>query len=112
MSRKCELTGVAVRYGNNVSHSQRKTRRRFEPNIKTVEYKSEITGQKYRLKVVARALRTVEKNGGFDLFILKANSAMMSDKAKKVKNWTAETKKGSISSPIKYYQIPCNPVHQ
>jgi large subunit ribosomal protein L28 len=85
MSRKCELTGVAVRYGNNVSHSQRKTRRRFEPNIKTVEYKSEITGQKYRLKVVARALRTVEKNGGFDLFILKANSAMMSDKAKKVK---------------------------
>ena len=78
-------THIKCHCGSSGSHSQRKTRRRFEPNIKTVEYKSEITGQKYRLKVVARALRTVEKNGGFDLFILKANSAMMSDKAKKVK---------------------------
>lgn len=85
MSRKCELTGVAVQYGNKVSHSQRKTRRRFEPNIKTVLYKSEITGQSYRLKVVARAIRTVEKNGGFDAFILNAKADFMSDKAKRVK---------------------------
>ena len=93
MSRKCELTGVAVQYGNNVSHSQRKTRRRFEPNIKTVEYKSEITGQKYRLKIIARAMRSIEKNGGFDLFILKANDSMMSDKAKRVKRAIFKMKK-------------------
>ena len=85
MSRKCELTGVAVQYGNNVSHSQRKTRRRFEPNIKSVIYTSEITGQKYRLKVIARAMRTVEKNGGFDAFILKAKDTLMSDNVKRVK---------------------------
>ena len=56
MSRRCELTGINVQYGNNVSHSQRKTRRRFEPNIRTVAYSSELTGEKYRLKVVAKTM--------------------------------------------------------
>jgi large subunit ribosomal protein L28 len=82
-----------VRYGNNVSHSQRKTRRRFEPNIKTVIYTSEVTGQKYRLKVVARTLRTVEKNGGFDAFITKAKDSVMSDKAKKARKEICKRKK-------------------
>ncbi len=85
MSRKCELTGVAVQYGNKVSHSQRKTRRRFEPNLKTVEYTSDVTGQRYRLKVIARALRSVEKNGGFDMFITKADDNVMSEKAKRIR---------------------------
>jgi len=85
MSRKCELTGIAVQYGNNVSHSQRKTRRRFEPNVRSVIYTSELTGEKYRLKVVAKAMRSVEKIGGFDAFMLKAKDTVMSLKAKKVK---------------------------
>lgn len=85
MSRRCELTGVAVQYGNNVSHSQRKTRRRFEPNVKSVVYTSELTGLKYRLKIVVKTMRTIEKVGGFDNFMLKAKSALMSIKAKRVK---------------------------
>lgn len=85
MSRRCELTGINVQYGNNVSHSQRKTRRRFEPNIRTVAYSSELTGEKYRLKVVAKTMRTIEKIGGFDAFMLKAKDSLMSIKAKKVK---------------------------
>lgn len=93
MSRKCELTGVAVQYGNNVSHSQRKTRRRFEPNVRTVVYISELTGEKYKLKVVAKAMRTVEKIGGFDAFMLKAKSSSMSLRAKKVQREIARKKK-------------------
>jgi len=85
MSRRCELTGINVQYGNNVSHSQRKTRRRFEPNIRTVAYSSELTGEKYRLKVVAKTMRTIEKIGGFDAFMLKAKDSLMSIRAKKVK---------------------------
>ncbi len=85
MSRRCELTGVAVQYGNNVSHSQRKTRRRFEPNIRSVVYTSELTGEKYRLNVVAKAMRSVEKIGGFDAFMLKAKDGVMSLKAKRAK---------------------------
>ncbi|MFK7973390.1 MAG: 50S ribosomal protein L28 [Rickettsiaceae bacterium] len=97
MSRKCELTGVAVQFGNNVSHSQRKTRRTFEPNIKTIVYQSQLTGQKYRLKVAARTIRTVEKNGGFDTFIIKAKDALLSDKAKKLKKEILKKKKESLA---------------
>ena len=86
MSRKCELTGVAVQYGNNVSHSQRKTRRRFEPNIKSIIYSSELTGKKYRFKVVTKAIRTVEKVGGFDSYMLKVKKDVISSKAAKAKN--------------------------
>lgn len=97
MSRKCELSGISVQYGNNVSHSQRKTRRRFEPNIRSVVYKSEITGEKYRIKVVAKTMRTIEKFGGFDSFMLKADESLMSIKAKKVKR-AISTKKAEVSS--------------
>ncbi len=93
MSRKCELTGVAVQYGNNVSHSCRRTRRRFEPNIRTVAYTSELTGQKYRLKVVAKAMRTVEKSGSFDEFMLNTKASNLSYRAKKVKNEISKKKK-------------------
>jgi len=85
MSRKCELTGIRVQYGNNVSHSQRKTRRRFEPNIRNVVYNSKITGKKYKLKVAARTMRTIEKWGGFDAFMIKIKSPFMSLKTKKFK---------------------------
>lgn len=93
MSRKCELTGVAVQYGNNVSHSQRKTRRRFEPNVRSVLYTSELTGEKYRFKVVAKAIRSVEKLGGFDNFMLKVKDTTMSLKAKRAKRDISKKKK-------------------
>lgn len=85
MSCMCDLTAVAVQFGNNVSHSQRKTRRRFNPNIRAVTYHSYITGVNYRLRVSARAMRTVEKVGGFDAFITKANPSKMSDKVKTIR---------------------------
>ena len=85
MSRRCELTGVGVQFGNNVSHSQRKTRRRFEPNIKIVKCRSELTGQEYKLKVVARCLRSIEKAGGFDSYMLNAKVFKMSDNARSIR---------------------------
>ncbi len=85
MSRRCELTGVGVQFGNNVSHSQRKTRRRFEPNIKIIKCASELTGQEYKLKIIARCLRTIEKAGGFDAYMLNAKDCTMSDRAKSIK---------------------------
>ena len=86
MSRRCELTGVGVQFGNNVSHSQRKTRRSFRPNLKVARYKSEITGQEYKLKITTGCIRSVEKAGGFDAFIMGAKACKMSDKAKVIKN--------------------------
>ncbi len=83
MSCKCELTGVNAQFGNKVSHSQRKTRRRFNPNVRIASYKSEITGQKYRLRIIAKTIRTIEKVGGFDAFMLKiSNDELLSARAK------------------------------
>lgn len=85
MSRKCDLTGVGVQFGNNVSHSQRKTRRSFEPNLRSVKYTSNITGQEYRLKLTAKCMRTIDKKGGFDEFILDADISLMSNVGKSIK---------------------------
>lgn len=85
MSFKCDLSGTKAQFGNKVSHSQRKTNRRFNPNIRSVVYLSEITGIKYRFKVNARCMKTVEKVGGFDSYILKISEDVLSTKAKAVK---------------------------
>ncbi len=94
MSRRCELTGIGVQFGNNVSHSQRKTRRRFSPNVKTVKCKSELTGQEYQFKLVARCIRSIEKAGGFDEFMVNAKSYKMSDRAKSVRQKIKKIKNG------------------
>lgn len=85
MSRKCELTGVGVLYGNKVSHSQRKTSKRFEPNMRVVKFKSDLTGQEYRFRVIARCIRCVDKIGGFDQYMLKVASDVLSFKAQSIR---------------------------
>lgn len=94
MSRRCELTGVGVQFGNNVSHSQRKTRRRFEPNLRVIKYKSEFTGKDYAFRVNARCIRTVDKVGGFDNFILNSKACKMSCYAKAVRREILKAKEG------------------
>lgn len=85
MSRRCELTGKGVVSGNNVSHAQNKTRRRFLPNLCNVSLQSDVLGQSVRFKVSASALRSIDKNGGLDNFLLKSRDENLSDKARKLK---------------------------
>ena len=85
MSRVCELTGVGVQSGNNVSHSQRKTRRRFLPNLHQVTLFSDVLGQSFKFKVTASALRTVEVRGGLDGFLAKASADELSQAASVVR---------------------------
>ncbi|MCT8989609.1 50S ribosomal protein L28 [Chelativorans sp. SCAU2101] len=85
MSRACELTGKAVMSGNNVSHANNKTRRRFLPNLCEVTLMSEVLGQSFRLRISANALRTVEHRGGLDAFLLKAKSNDLSQRARLLK---------------------------
>ena len=66
MSRACELTGKAVQSGNNVSHANNRTRRKFLPNLCQVTLISDAMGQRYRLRISAHALRSVEHRGGLD----------------------------------------------
>ena len=85
MSRRCELTGEAVLSGNNVSHANRKTRRRFLPNLCQVSLISDLLGRQYSLRISAHALRSVEHNGGLDAFLLKASDSQLSTRAAKLK---------------------------
>ena len=85
MSRRCELTGKGVMTGNNVSHANNKTRRRFLPNLNDVSLTSETLGQTLRFKISAAALRTVDHRGGLDAFLAKADDAELSQKALKLK---------------------------
>lgn len=90
MSRTCELTGKAVMSGNNVSHANNKTRRRFLPNLCDVTLMSEALNQKVRLRVSASALRTVEHRGGLDAFLTKARSNDLSQRARLLKKQIAK----------------------
>lgn len=85
MARRCELTGKGVLTGNNVSHANNKTRRRFLPNLCDVSFLSDALGQTIRLRVSAHALRSVDKVGGLDAFLLKARDEALSDRARRVK---------------------------
>ena len=70
MSRRCQITGKGVLAGNNVSHANNKTRRRFLPNLQQQSLLSDVLGFAVSLRLSTRAIRTVERNGGIDAFLL------------------------------------------
>lgn len=85
MSRRCELTGKGPMTGNNVSHANNKTRRRFLPNLNDVTLMSETLGRSFKLRISAAALRSVDHRGGLDAFLAKAKDAELSANALKIK---------------------------
>jgi large subunit ribosomal protein L28 len=85
MARRCDLTDKGVQTGNNVSHSQRKTRRRFIPNIQKVTLKSEALGQNLSLNIAANTLRSIDHNGGLDQFLVTAKANNLSAEGQKLR---------------------------
>jgi len=85
MSRRCELTGKGVQTGNLVSHSNRKTRTRFLPNLVNVTLVSDALARAVRLRISAAALRSVEHRGGLDAFLAKAPDGELSQDARRLK---------------------------
>ena len=85
MAKRCELTGKGVLAGNNVSHSQRKSRRRFLPNLHNITLRSDVLGQTIQVKIAASTLRTVDHNGGLDNFLTSTSNRKLTEKAKKLK---------------------------
>jgi large subunit ribosomal protein L28 len=85
MARTCALTGRKVQYGHNVSHSKRATNRRFEPNLQSVTLRSDALDRGINLRVCTRALRTVQKKGGLDAFLLAADDSTLPQEARRLK---------------------------
>jgi large subunit ribosomal protein L28 len=96
MSRRCDLTGKTALVGHKVSHSNRKTKRRFLPNLLNVTMISDTLGRSVRLRVSANALKTVDHRGGLDAFLKKAKDTELSPKALELKRQIA--KKQSATS--------------
>jgi len=85
MARRCELTGKGPMTGNNVSHANNKTKRRFLPNLNDVTLQSESLGRGFKMRITAAALRSVDHRGGLDAFLIKAKDTELSDNVLKIK---------------------------
>ena len=85
MTRRCEITGKTVQTGNNVSHANNHTKRRFLPNLQEVSLLSETLGESIRLKVSVKGLRTIEHNGGLDSYLLSTPNTKLSAAALEIK---------------------------
>lgn len=77
MSRRCAISGKAVLYGNNVSHANNKSRRRFLPNLQETSFMSETLGRMVRLRLSTNAIRTVEFHGGLDAYLTSSSSTKL-----------------------------------
>jgi large subunit ribosomal protein L28 len=85
MTRRCELTGTLPLSGQLRSHAENKSKRKFRPNLCNVTLMSDVLGRKFRLRITARALKSVEHRGGLDAFLLKANNDELSPTCLKLK---------------------------
>ncbi|GAW36595.1 50S ribosomal protein L28 [Roseovarius sp. A-2] len=90
MSRRCELTGKGPMVGNNSSHANNKTKRRYLPNLNDVTLQSETLNRGIKLRISAHALRSVDHRGGLDAFLAKAKNEELSPSALKVKKEIAK----------------------
>lgn len=80
MARRCSVTAKGVMSGNNVSHANNKTRRRFLPNLQSKRLMSDVLGQMIRIRLSTNGLRTIEANGGLDAFLMTADVSKLDGK--------------------------------
>jgi large subunit ribosomal protein L28 len=85
MAKRCIVSGKGVLVGNNVSHANNKTKRRFLPNLQHTSVLSDILGASIHLRVSTRGIRTIEHNGGIDAWLLGTSNAKLSPEARRLK---------------------------
>ncbi|NBB69496.1 MAG: 50S ribosomal protein L28 [Alphaproteobacteria bacterium] len=95
MARRCELTGKGVLVGNNVSHANNKTKRRYLPNIQSRRLYSESLGETVRLKIALNTLRTIDKHGGLDGYLLRTKDTALPEPLRRMKKRVAERQGGA-----------------
>jgi len=88
MARRCPVTGKGVQVGHNVSHSNRKTKRRFLPNLQRTSVLSDVLGP-VRLRLSAAAIRTIEHKGGIDAFLRVTPDLKLSPEIRRLKRRVA-----------------------
>jgi large subunit ribosomal protein L28 len=97
MSWRCDLTGKKPLVGHKVSHSNIKTKRRFLPNLRNVTLISDTLGRRFKLRVSANALKTVDHRGGLDAFLLKAKDDDLAPRVLEIKRQIVKKREASAS---------------
>lgn len=92
MAKKCDIAGIGPQSGNNVSHANNKSRRRFLPNLQCVSLLSEALGKIFRMKICSKTLRSIEHNGGLDSYLETTSNTKLTEEAKKIKKTIAKSK--------------------
>lgn len=92
MSQVCELTGKRPNFGNNVSHSNIKTRTRWNPNLKKKKYLVTELSRAITLLLSTRAIRTIDKFGDITIAMMNAKDEDLSDRLLKVKREIYKTR--------------------
>ena len=90
MSRRCEVTGRGVQTGNNVSHANNRSRRRWLPNMQRTSFMSDVLGETIKLRVSTRGIRTIEKKGGLDAFLMDTPDTKLGPTLQKLKRRVSE----------------------
>ena len=85
MSKICDISGKKPMSGNNVSHANNRTKRRFIPNLQNVKLYSSILQKYINLNITIRTMKTVEKNGGLDSYLIKTSNKNLAETAIKIK---------------------------
>jgi large subunit ribosomal protein L28 len=99
MARRCAATGRGVQTGNNVSHAKNRSRRRFLPNLHQITLVSEILRQRIRMKVSMTGLRTIDKRGGIDRFLLSTPNRKLEPVALKLKRRIKRVQANLLATP-------------
>jgi large subunit ribosomal protein L28 len=92
MARRCAVTGKGVLTGNNVSHSNIKSRRRYLPNLQVASLMSDSLNQTVRVRLSTKGLRTIEHQGGLDAFLLGARDSALTPELRRLKRRVAQTR--------------------
>lgn len=100
MSRRCQITGKGVLAGNNVSHANNRTRRRFLPNLQDATLLSDVLGVAVRMRLCTRAIRTVEHKGGIDAYLLGTPDGRLTTDAKALKRRLLRAQAKRAASPV------------
>ncbi len=85
MAKRCALSGKTIQTGNNVSHANNRTRRRFLPNLQATSVWSDALDRSVRLRLTAYALRLVEKKGGLDAYLLSTRDTKLQPEFRRIK---------------------------
>ncbi|MBC7433566.1 MAG: 50S ribosomal protein L28 [Rubritepida sp.] len=85
MARRCMITGKGVLSGNNVSHANNKTRRRYLPNLQEQSFFSDVLGTSIQIRLSVNGIRTIEHNGGLDAFLIGTPDRRLPDEAQTLK---------------------------